>query len=88
MHLHVKETNTPCSKDVPTRIRAYENPSISKFTNFNKGELHMSARIQLKVHDYSELFSSYFSMVPSTQRTACNINALGFVSTQHTLHPQ
>lgn len=48
----------------------------------------MSAHIQLKVHDCSELFSSYFSMVPSTQRTACNINALGFVSTQHTLHPQ
>lgn len=56
--------------------------------NFNKGELHMSAHIQLKVHDCSELFSSYFSMVPSPRRTACNINALGFVSTQHTLHPQ
>lgn len=48
----------------------------------------MSAPIQLKVHDCSEIFSSYFSMVPTTERTACNINDLGFVSTQHTLHPQ
>lgn len=88
MHPHLKEINVQCSEDVPTWISAYENPSVSKFTNFNKGELHMSAHIQLKVHDCSGLFSSYFSMVPTTQKTACNINALGFVSTQHTLHPQ
>ena len=48
----------------------------------------MSACIQLKAHDCTELFSSHFSMVPTTQRTACNINALSLVSTQaHTASP-
>lgn len=48
----------------------------------------MSACIQLKVRDCAELFSSDFSMVPTTQRTACNINAPSFVSTQtHTASP-
>lgn len=64
MHPPCKGNKHAMQLGCTTWIRAYENPSISKFTNFNKGELHMSARIQLKVHDCSELFSSYFSMAP------------------------